>query len=70
MRPMTTEPTESDQLLTPREVADKFRVNPKTVSRWARNGKLTAIKTMGGHRRFRASEVAAVLESNTESVSP
>ncbi len=46
-----------ERLLTPSEVAQLFRVNPKTVTRWARAGKLTAIRTLGGHRRFRASEV-------------
>ncbi|MGH9069019.1 MAG: BldC family transcriptional regulator [Acidimicrobiales bacterium] len=49
--------TTSEALLTPAEVAAMFRVNPKTVTRWARSGKLTAIRTLGGHRRFRASEV-------------
>ena len=37
-----------DALLTPSEVAALFRVNPKTVTRWARSGKLTAIRTLGG----------------------
>src|SRR5437660_7407963 len=50
-----------DQLLTPSEVAQMFRVNPKTVTRWARAGKITAIRTLGGHRRFRAAEVEAFL---------
>ena len=43
-----------EPLLTPSEVAAMFRVNPKTVTRWARAGKITAIRTLGGHRRFRA----------------
>jgi excisionase family DNA binding protein len=38
-----------------------FRVSPKTVTRWARAGKLTAMRTLGGHRRFRASEVRSLL---------
>jgi excisionase family DNA binding protein len=52
---------ESD-LLTPAEVATLFRVSPKTVTRWARSGKLTALRTLGGHRRFRASEVRDLLQ--------
>jgi excisionase family DNA binding protein len=52
---------ESD-LLTPAEVATLFRVSPKTVTRWARSGKLTALRTLGGHRRFRTSEVKELLE--------
>jgi excisionase family DNA binding protein len=51
-------------LLTPAEVASLFRVDPKTVTRWARAGKLTAIRTLGGHRRYRQSEVQSLLKSN------
>ena len=60
-RPMA-EHEAPDALLTPSEVAALFRVNPKTVTRWARAGKITAIRTLGGHRRFRASEVRQYLE--------
>lgn len=56
------EETQADALLTPAEVAALFRVNPKTVTRWARAGKITAIRTLGGHRRFRASEIRRCLE--------
>ncbi len=52
---------DSDALLTPAEVAALFRVSPKTVTRWAESGKLPAMRTLGGHRRFRASHVEAVL---------
>ncbi len=52
----------NDVLLTPAEVAAMFRVNPKTVTRWARAGKLNAIRTLGGHRRFRAAEIRKCLE--------
>src|SRR5205814_1080552 len=51
-----------EALLTPSEVAALFRVNPKTVTRRARAGKLTAIRTLGGHRRFRVSEIRRCLE--------
>ena len=53
--------TTPDALLTPAEVAALFRVNPKTVTRWARAGKVTAVRTLGGHRRFRASEIRRAL---------
>jgi len=52
-------------LLTPAEVAALFRVDPKTVTRWAKAGKLTAVRTLGGHRRYRQSEVQSLLNSNT-----
>jgi excisionase family DNA binding protein len=48
-------------LLTPKEVADIFRVNPKTVVRWSNIGKLSCIRTLGGHRRFREDEVRHLL---------
>ena len=57
------ETNEHDQLLTPSEVAQLFRVNPKTVTRWARAGKISAIRTLGGHRRFRRAEIEAVLRA-------
>ena len=53
---------ESEPLLTPSEVATLFRVDPKTVTRWAKAGKLTSIRPLGGHRRFRASEIRRCLE--------
>ena len=52
---------EPEVLLTPAEVAKLFRVDPKTVTRWAKAGKLTAIRTLGGHRRYRRSEVQVLL---------
>ena len=52
-----------DKLLTPAEVASLFRVDPKTVTRWAKAGKLTSIRTLGGHRRYKESEVKALLKS-------
>ena len=51
-----------DTLLTPAEVAALFRVDPKTVTRWAKAGKLSSIRTLGGHRRYRADEVRKFLE--------
>ncbi len=52
-----------NELLTPAEVAEMFRVNPKTVTRWARAGKITAIRTLGGHRRFSADEIRTILDN-------
>lgn len=56
---------DDEDLLTPSEVARLFRVNPKTVTRWARSGKIKAIRTLGGHRRFRAADVKARLEETS-----
>ena len=54
--------TDQEVLLTPAEVARLFRVDPKTVTRWAQAGKLTAIRTLGGHRRYRSSQVQQLLK--------
>lgn len=53
-----------EALLTPGEVAARFRVDPKTVTRWANAGKLTAVRTLGGHRRYRRTEVDELLTAN------
>ena len=55
-------PSRYTDLLTPAEVAALFRVDPKTVTRWAVAGKLTSFRTLGGHRRYRAAEVYALLD--------
>jgi excisionase family DNA binding protein len=55
-----------NELLTPAEVAAMFRVDPKTVTRWARAGKISAVRTLGGHRRFRASEIRRILDETTQ----
>lgn len=55
---------DGDPLLTSGEVARAFRVDPKTVSRWAARGRLESVRTPGGHRRFRTSAVRALLEGN------
>jgi excisionase family DNA binding protein len=53
---------DEEVLLTPAEVAALFRVDPKTVTRWAKAGKLSSIRTLGGHRRYRAEEVRRFLD--------
>lgn len=58
---MNSRPVEIDALLTPGEVAAMFRVDPKTVTRWAQAGKVSSIRTLGGHRRFLESEVRALM---------
>ena len=58
---MTTRLPDAEPLLTPSEVAAMFRVDPKTVTRWAKAGKLTSIRTLGGHRRYREAEVRELL---------
>lgn len=62
---MTNSTPEPEALMTPAEVAVLFRVDPKTVTRWAQAGRLSSIRTLGGHRRYRESEVKVLLEETT-----
>ncbi len=55
-----------ERLLTPGEVAEMFRVDPKTVTRWASAGRIGSIRPPGGHRRFRESEVNQLLADLTD----
>jgi excisionase family DNA binding protein len=48
------------------QVADLLYVSPKTVSRWAKEGKLPFLKTLGGHRRFPAAEIRELAEELRE----
>ena len=64
----TRQTTEAEPLLTPAEVATMFRVDPKTVTRWAKAGKLTSIRTLVGHRRYKESEVRGLLEGGPTKV--
>lgn len=57
-----------ERLLTPAEVAEMFRVDPKTVTRWAKCGKISAIRTLGGHRRYREAEVRALLADAVDDI--
>ena len=60
-----TTTSNAERLLTPGEVAALFRVDPKTVTRWASAGRIGSIRTPGGHRRFRESEVREMLADLT-----
>ncbi|WP_433364192.1 BldC family transcriptional regulator [Streptosporangium sp. CA-115845] len=53
--------SDNPKLLTPGEVARLFRVDPKTVTRWAQAGRIDSIRTPGGHRRFRETDVQELL---------
>ena len=56
------------ELMTPAEVASMFHVDPKTVTRWAQAGKLTYMRTLGGHRRYRRGEVVELLRESSKDV--
>jgi excisionase family DNA binding protein len=50
------------RLLRTREVALLFRVSERAVTDWARRGRIPSVRTPGGHRRYPAAEVWALLE--------
>ena len=52
-----------DGYLLPGEVAELLSVSPKTISRWAQEGKLPCRRTLGGHRRFPESEIRKLRDS-------
>lgn len=51
-------------LLLPAEVGQLFRVDPKTVTRWVKNNRIGATRTLGGHHRFHPEEVRKLIELN------
>ena len=61
---MTTVTVAHERLLTPAEVAVMFRVDPKTVTRWAK-ARLSSVRTPGGHRRYHEAEVRGLLADPT-----
>lgn len=60
---MTTRYVSGD-VLTPGEVAALFRVDPKTITRWAKSGQLKGFKTPGGHMRFHWDEIKSHIEGD------
>lgn len=63
---MSASTFDSPRLLTPHEVASLFSVSPKTVARWASAGKITAVRTLGGHRRYPEAEARELLDGATQ----
>jgi excisionase family DNA binding protein len=51
-----------DVLLKPKEVAAAFRVSTRTLQRWENAGLIRAMRTLGGHRRYRRSDVVRAFE--------
>jgi len=56
------------QLLRSHEVASLFDVTERTVINWAASGKLPALRTIGGHLRFRGEDVASLLDGRSRAV--
>jgi excisionase family DNA binding protein len=62
---MKTKTPQHDELVTPRELAKALRVDVKTTTRWAAEGKLRSVRTLGGHRRFFRADLEAILRGET-----
>jgi excisionase family DNA binding protein len=56
-QPSSSTAADTRNYLRTAEVADILHVSPKTVSRWAKEGKLPFLKTLGGHRRYSAAQI-------------
>jgi excisionase family DNA binding protein len=54
--------SEDEEFLRPAEAAKLLHVSPQTISRWAKEGRIGYVVTLGGHRRFRGSEIRALAE--------
>jgi excisionase family DNA binding protein len=67
---MVSSRVQPESLLTPAEVAAFLRVDPKTVTRWAEQGKFGSIRTLGGHRRYSEAEIRAFLAGTAQSPRP
>lgn len=59
---------EAPAYLRTAEVADILHVSPKTVSRWAKEGKLPFLKTLGGHRRYPEAKIRELASDLQEEV--
>ena len=57
--------TEPPQYLLTSEAAEILQVSPKTVTRWAKEGRLPFTRTLGGHRRYPEAELRELLADNT-----
>lgn len=63
-------PIEVERLLTPADVAELFKVNPLTVTRWAVQGRIGSVRTLGGHTRKKEAEVLRLLHEATQEGRP
>jgi excisionase family DNA binding protein len=60
---------DADPFLYPAQVADLLHVSPKTVARWAKDGRLPYRRTLGGHRRYPPAAIRELVASLAQEVS-
>jgi excisionase family DNA binding protein len=66
MHQMHHAPGDPDDYLSRAQVADLFNVSPSTVTRWAEEGKLAHVRTLGGHRRYFREDILQLLRTLTK----
>ncbi|GAC1521585.1 MAG: hypothetical protein NVS3B1_05930 [Marmoricola sp.] len=54
----------------PHQAAVLFGVTEKTLARWAKSGRLPFTMTLGGHRRYRRSDLDTLLAAGAHDVTP
>lgn len=57
------QPSEVEEYLAPGAVARLLCVSARTVSRWADQGRIPHVVTLGGHRRFRRSDIVNLIDT-------
>lgn len=53
-----------DKLLSLKETEKLLNVSKSTLQRWDNSGKLKAIRTQGGHRRYKQSDIERLIGEN------
>jgi excisionase family DNA binding protein len=66
MSKQTQDSVEEREYLRVAEVAKAFHVSPKTVARWADEGRIPFVLTLGGHRRFPRKDIERLLPSHAQ----
>jgi DNA-binding transcriptional MerR regulator len=58
--------TDARRWVKPAVASAKFGVSPQAIRAWAKAGKVTSIRTLGGHRRYDEDEVAAMVDQSLQ----
>lgn len=53
-----------NELITPKKAAEMLGISPMTLRNWEESGKIKAVKTLGGHRRYLIEEIKGIAERN------
>jgi excisionase family DNA binding protein len=61
---------DAESFLHPSQVADILHVSPKTIARWAKDGRLPFLRTLGGHRRYPEQAIRQLAASLAQGVRP